>query len=62
MKALPAVLPDNVHVFERGWLSSNNVLMLGRHETTLVDSGYLIHAPLRTSHFDNPAAWIMQAA
>ena len=45
MKALPAVLPDNVHVFERGWLSSNNVLMLGRHETTLVDSGYLIHAP-----------------
>lgn len=38
-------LPDNIHVFERGWLSSNNVLMLGRHEVTLVDSGYMIHAP-----------------
>ncbi|CAN7653019.1 MBL fold metallo-hydrolase [Pseudoduganella sp. LjRoot289] len=38
-------LPANIHVFERGWLSSNNVLMVGRHETTLVDSGYLIHAP-----------------
>jgi glyoxylase-like metal-dependent hydrolase (beta-lactamase superfamily II) len=39
------VLPDNIHVFERGWLSSNNVLMLGRHDATLVDSGYLLHAP-----------------
>jgi glyoxylase-like metal-dependent hydrolase (beta-lactamase superfamily II) len=39
------VLPDNIHVFERGWLSSNNVLMLGHHDATLVDSGYLLHAP-----------------
>jgi glyoxylase-like metal-dependent hydrolase (beta-lactamase superfamily II) len=39
------VLPDNIHVFERGWLSSNNVLMLGRHDATLVDSGYQLHAP-----------------
>ncbi|MES2258827.1 MAG: MBL fold metallo-hydrolase [Pseudomonadota bacterium] len=38
-------LPDNIHVFERGWLSSNNVLLLGRDDATLVDSGYLIHAP-----------------
>lgn len=38
-------LPDNIHVFERGWLSSNNVLMLGRADATLVDSGYMIHAP-----------------
>lgn len=37
-------LPDSIHVFERGWLSSNNVLMLGRDDATLVDSGYMIHA------------------
>ncbi|NRR32159.1 MBL fold metallo-hydrolase [Oxalobacteraceae bacterium] len=37
-------LPDSILVFERGWLSSNNILLLGRHETALVDSGYKIHA------------------
>jgi glyoxylase-like metal-dependent hydrolase (beta-lactamase superfamily II) len=31
-------------VFERGWLSSNNVLFTGPGPATLVDSGYLIHA------------------
>jgi glyoxylase-like metal-dependent hydrolase (beta-lactamase superfamily II) len=38
-------LPDTIQVFERGWLSSNNILLLGRHDTALIDSGYLIHAP-----------------
>jgi glyoxylase-like metal-dependent hydrolase (beta-lactamase superfamily II) len=32
-------------VFERGWLSSNNVLFDGPGGTALVDSGYLTHAP-----------------
>lgn len=32
-------------VFERGWLSSNNVLFDGPDGTALVDSGYLTHAP-----------------
>lgn len=42
----PAVkLPSPMRVFERGWLSSNNILFLGTHETALVDSGYLTHAP-----------------
>src|ERR1700712_136322 len=33
-------------VFERGWLSSNNVLFAGdgAHGPTLVDSGYCTHA------------------
>ena len=33
-------------VFERGWLSSNNVLFDGgeRHESVLIDSGYWTHA------------------
>lgn len=36
-------LPSRVTVFERGWLSSNNVLLDG-DEPVLVDSGYVTHA------------------
>jgi len=42
---MPSVLPDTMRVLERGWLSSNNILFLGREQTALVDSGYLTHAP-----------------
>ena len=38
-------LPDSIQVFERGWLSSNNVMLLGRHDTAIIDTGYLSHAP-----------------
>ena len=34
-----------MRVFERGWLSANNILFIGRDGTTLVDSGYVTHAP-----------------
>ena len=37
-------LPAGVSVFERGWLSSNNVLLVGPDRTALVDSGYCTHA------------------
>jgi glyoxylase-like metal-dependent hydrolase (beta-lactamase superfamily II) len=37
-------LPAGVAVFERGWLSSNNILIQGRHSTALIDSGYCTHA------------------
>lgn len=37
-------LPATMRVFERGWLSSNNVLFTGE-DTALVDSGYVTHAP-----------------
>jgi glyoxylase-like metal-dependent hydrolase (beta-lactamase superfamily II) len=33
-----------IHVLERGWLSSNCVLFLGKEQTALVDSGYHTHA------------------
>ena len=36
-------LPAGVTVFERGWLSSNNILIVGR-ETALIDSGYVTHS------------------
>jgi glyoxylase-like metal-dependent hydrolase (beta-lactamase superfamily II) len=38
-------LPAGVSVLERGWLSSNNVLIIGRDSTALIDSGYCLHAP-----------------
>ncbi len=37
-------LPATMRVFERGWLSSNNILFTGPGPSALVDSGYLIHA------------------
>lgn len=42
--AAGAGLPTNVVVFERGWLSSNNILFVGADETALVDTGYATHA------------------
>ena len=38
-------LPTTMRVLERGWLSSNNIVFIGRDRTALVDSGYLTHAP-----------------
>jgi glyoxylase-like metal-dependent hydrolase (beta-lactamase superfamily II) len=37
-------LPSGMHVFERGWLSANNILFTDSAETVLVDSGYCSHA------------------
>ncbi|MEI6759553.1 MAG: MBL fold metallo-hydrolase, partial [Betaproteobacteria bacterium] len=39
-----SLLPPDIRVFERGWLSSNNILLLGQDNTALVDSGYASHA------------------
>ncbi|OHC72133.1 MAG: MBL fold metallo-hydrolase [Rhodocyclales bacterium RIFCSPLOWO2_02_FULL_63_24] len=38
-------LPDSIQVLERGWLSSNNVLLFEGEAATLVDTGYVGHAP-----------------
>ena len=32
-----------LQVFERGWLSANNILFTDEHSATLVDSGYVTH-------------------
>jgi glyoxylase-like metal-dependent hydrolase (beta-lactamase superfamily II) len=37
-------LPPSMQVFERGWLSANNILFTGSAATTLVDTGYVTHA------------------
>ena len=43
MSIAPA-LPDTIRVFERGWLSSNNILLFDdRDRATIVDTGYVSH-------------------
>lgn len=37
-------LPKGLQVFERGWLSSNNILLTGDASCALVDSGYSTHS------------------
>lgn len=39
-----ASLPTGLVVLERGWLSSNTLVVLGRDEAGIVDSGYWTHA------------------
>lgn len=40
----PVRLPATLRVFERGWLSSNNILLVDGGEATLIDAGYVSHA------------------
>jgi glyoxylase-like metal-dependent hydrolase (beta-lactamase superfamily II) len=44
VSAQPPKLPADIAVFERGWLSSNNILIRGAKSTALIDSGYASHA------------------
>ena len=37
-------LPKGMTVFERGWLSSNNILLEGGDGAALIDTGYVTHA------------------
>jgi glyoxylase-like metal-dependent hydrolase (beta-lactamase superfamily II) len=37
-------LPDSIRVIERGWLSSNSILLFDAELATLIDSGYAGHA------------------
>ncbi|EXI84428.1 MAG: hydroxyacylglutathione hydrolase [Candidatus Accumulibacter regalis] len=38
------MLPDNLLVLERGWLSSNNIVFLEGERAALIDSGYVTQA------------------
>src|SRR6185436_15681144 len=38
-------LPKGVQVLERGWLSSNNIVLRDPDGCTLIDSGYGSHVP-----------------
>jgi len=40
------LLPPGIEVFERGWLSANNIFHFGGDDVSLVDSGYYAHQKL----------------
>ncbi len=40
------LLPPQLHVFVRDWLSANNILLKSPDGHVLIDSGYVRHAPL----------------
>ncbi|MFT4243766.1 MAG: MBL fold metallo-hydrolase [Acidovorax sp.] len=44
MTLVPPALPPEITMLERGWLSANNILFIGQHDTALVDTGYCSHA------------------
>ena len=46
INAMHTALPPDLAVFERGWLSSNNILLHGHdgEPATLIDSGHVSHA------------------
>jgi glyoxylase-like metal-dependent hydrolase (beta-lactamase superfamily II) len=39
-----SALPSNITLFERGWLSSNNILIDSAEGSALIDSGYVTHS------------------
>jgi glyoxylase-like metal-dependent hydrolase (beta-lactamase superfamily II) len=52
---MPAnLLPPQVHVFVRDWLSANQVLLKSRDGHVLIDSAYVRHAPLTLALLDSP--------
>jgi glyoxylase-like metal-dependent hydrolase (beta-lactamase superfamily II) len=48
-----SALPAGIQVFERGWLSSNNIFLGGRDSCALVDSGYTTHADQTLALLEN---------
>jgi glyoxylase-like metal-dependent hydrolase (beta-lactamase superfamily II) len=54
--ACEPLLPAGVQVFERGWLSSNNILLTDEASATLIDSGYATHAPQTLALLDTALA------
>ncbi len=43
------LLPPGIEVFERGWLSANNILHFGNQDVSLVDTGYCTHQTMTLS-------------
>jgi glyoxylase-like metal-dependent hydrolase (beta-lactamase superfamily II) len=50
------MLPTQIQVLERGWLSCNSILAAGREGVTLVDSGYGDHAAQTLALVDHALA------
>jgi glyoxylase-like metal-dependent hydrolase (beta-lactamase superfamily II) len=50
------MIPRQIQVLERGWLSCNNILLAGSDGMTLVDSGYGDHVPQTLALLDHALA------
>jgi glyoxylase-like metal-dependent hydrolase (beta-lactamase superfamily II) len=50
------MIPRQIQVLERGWLSCNNILLAGSDGVTLVDSGYGDHVPQTLALLDHALA------
>ena len=58
----PTALPPSLRVIERGWLSSNSVLLFDGDEATLIDSGYVTEAEETVAPVGAELAWRAIAA
>jgi len=54
MSGTVPALPQQIHVFVRDWLSSNNILLRGGEGHVLIDSGYTRHASLTVALLATP--------
>ena len=53
MKMAQYTLPPGIEIFERGWLSANNIFLYGEEDVSLVDSGYCAHQNLTLNLVNN---------
>jgi glyoxylase-like metal-dependent hydrolase (beta-lactamase superfamily II) len=53
---MTSLLPNGLLFFERGWLSSNSILLDDGKSTVLIDSGYVTHSNLLLSLLGNHLA------
>ena len=51
---MTALLPSQIHVFVRDWLSSNNILLKSPEGHVLIDTGYVRHAPFTLALLRSP--------
>ena len=47
------LLPPGIEIFERGWLSANNIFLFGADDVSLVDTGYCAHQQMTVDLVSN---------
>lgn len=50
------LLPPGIEIFERGWLSANNIFLFSKEDVSLVDSGYCAHQQMTVDLVTNALA------
>jgi glyoxylase-like metal-dependent hydrolase (beta-lactamase superfamily II) len=47
------LLPPGIDIFERGWLSANNIFLYGSEDASVIDTGYCAHQQLTVDLISN---------